>query len=1189
MGKKRVLLLVVLAFTLVATCLFIGCGGENGGGGGGDDTPDTYEVVLDNETMLLTLGDEGVLIAEPSEIKEGATLTYTSSDPSVVSVDNLGKLTALKTGTATITVRYGEASATCLVTVDLGGLLPSLQMTNVTEDELYIDKSTEIDLSCTVSFNGKTYEDVTVAYELSDDTVGEVENGKFKPLASGVTEISVIATWRGMTGGETYASLKKTITIEVVAEFVFMINDGATEITIYTQGDGNSSPFVVTATYDGEALATTVEITEGSDYIEYDATAQTVTSKGVAGEAEITVTYTLDGENVSVKVPVHVLVTVYNYDGTVENFSAMHGDVATGTPIATVLGTIFGADEIVSVVDADGTALELADGKLNGVKSSADGEFESAITAYAASYGYRITLKGYTGILTKAEDFAVFNVNAIYTKKPEGASNKDYHPIDETKPLGKWEGYYVLANDIDASGYEHAANGQLLHQRGIQSGVAKCGFFGTFDGCGHTVTGMTIGDYGLFGYLVNATVKNVAFVDVTLRDVAYATVLSAWVLNSTISNVYISVANDGTQTKVGAAITGGAEKSTFVACIFEMDERFGYTNSLKFKGSFAYTSMELHRNDATVTTFTDVYVISTCVIGYHNDNKYYLQANNETLADSITIPDGFKVYTLAGLKKYASVEAMEADTGNTYAAFDAEYWTLEDGVPIWHSLYVEKDPELNFKVNGETDVEEITLHTVEDNSSPFVVTAKYGKNNLETSVEITSGNDYVEYDANAQTITSKGLIGEAVISVSFEINGEQSVKNIAIHVEATTYNYDGTITNFSAIHGDAITGTDFATAFGGNFTSAKDSDGTALTVENNKVYGVKTSKDGKTEKTITLYNNSIGYTVAIEGYSGIFTEMADFEAFSEIRKNFTTAKISATVIDGLDASKLVFDGYYVLANDIDAGTYVRPTDGYCTKGWAGVSDFVGQPLGLTGTFDGQGHVISNLTLNGAGGTGLFELINGGTVKNLALTNLNSDASACVCGFAYYAIDPTVENVYIQIDSDFSMVQNYALFMYIYQTVADAATLRNIFLDCDFTVNGSLGVRGGVFDTLSGVYTTSEGTGRNGANENIIDLTNVFAVSNIGFYYRQNKSNKYYGFGYAENERAAYVADGTRVIPEGIAAPAAENGTLMDFYCRGAYHYTSMDDLKAANHDFTAFSGDYWTIVDGVPVWKGLNA
>ena len=41
--------------------------------------------------------------------------------------------------------------------------------------------------------------------------------------------------------------------------------------------------------------------------------------------------------------------------------------------------------------------------------------------------------------------------------------------------------------------------------------------------------------------------------------------------------------------------------------------------------------------------------------------------------------------TLTGINKYSSVEAMKG-ANNDYSGFDSEYWTLEDGIPVWNTL-----------------------------------------------------------------------------------------------------------------------------------------------------------------------------------------------------------------------------------------------------------------------------------------------------------------------------------------------------------------------------------------------------------------------------------------------------------------------------------------------------------------------
>lgn len=73
-------------------------------------------VTLNETTLTLKVGDTATLTASPAPASTTDATTWSSSDDTIVSVSG-GTLTALKAGSATITVRCGTASATCTVTV----------------------------------------------------------------------------------------------------------------------------------------------------------------------------------------------------------------------------------------------------------------------------------------------------------------------------------------------------------------------------------------------------------------------------------------------------------------------------------------------------------------------------------------------------------------------------------------------------------------------------------------------------------------------------------------------------------------------------------------------------------------------------------------------------------------------------------------------------------------------------------------------------------------------------------------------------------------------------------------------------------------------------------------------------------------------------------------------------------------
>ena len=80
-------------------------------------------VALNKSALFLLVGESSTLTAEvyPANATD-KTVTWSSSNPSVATVSG-GKVTAVKAGTATITAKSGEKSATCAVTVskDMSG------------------------------------------------------------------------------------------------------------------------------------------------------------------------------------------------------------------------------------------------------------------------------------------------------------------------------------------------------------------------------------------------------------------------------------------------------------------------------------------------------------------------------------------------------------------------------------------------------------------------------------------------------------------------------------------------------------------------------------------------------------------------------------------------------------------------------------------------------------------------------------------------------------------------------------------------------------------------------------------------------------------------------------------------------------------------------------------------------------
>ena len=109
-----------------------------------------------------------------------------------------------------------------------------------------------------------------------------------------------------------------------------------------------------------------------------------------------------------------------------------------------------------------------------------------------------------------------------------------------------------------------------------------------------------------------------------------------------------------------------------------------------------------------------------------------------------------------------------------------------------------------------------------------------------------------------------------------------------------------------------------------------------------------------------------------------------------------------------------------MSNDLSAD-YKLGNDIVLTEDWTPIGSFVAdetvndgetpdETYAFTGTFDGDGHTISNLTIDGNISAGLFGCVANGTVKNLTIKDATVSGScmaAAVIGYAYHS---TVENV-----------------------------------------------------------------------------------------------------------------------------------------------------------------------------------
>ena len=153
-------------------------------------TVPTGSVTLDKTTLSLAVGESVQLTAtvKPDDATD-KNVAWTSSDASVAKVDK-GKVTAVKSGKATITARCGGKTAECAVTVTVPTGSVTLDKTS-----LSLAVGETVQLTATVKPDDAT--DKNVAWASSDESVAKVDNGKVTAVKAGN------ATVTAQCGGKT--------------------------------------------------------------------------------------------------------------------------------------------------------------------------------------------------------------------------------------------------------------------------------------------------------------------------------------------------------------------------------------------------------------------------------------------------------------------------------------------------------------------------------------------------------------------------------------------------------------------------------------------------------------------------------------------------------------------------------------------------------------------------------------------------------------------------------------------------------------------------------------------------------------------------------------------------------------------------------------------------------------------------
>lgn len=340
-----------------------------------------------------------------------------------------------------------------------------------------------------------------------------------------------------------------------------------------------------------------------------------------------------------------------------------------------------------------------------------------------------------------------------------------------------------------------------------------------------------------------------------------------------------------------------------------------------------------------------------------------------------------------------------------------------------------------------------------------------------------------------------------------------------------------------------------------------------------------------------------------------------------------------------------FDGYYVVANDIDATgyshkaiksdeesyklTYEVDTNGEIpTK--EGSSEYqktvdnnlykvdeVGKYTdrairgGLEGTFDGAGHTISNLTVINQG---LFGLVTSGTVKNVGFTSVNlksSESGMNTCLFAQNVSDGRFENVYVQANDMWggrtwenddaggnrALIATQLDGFYCKAAASDTGKDRwakTTFTDCvfEYTIKNAKArycYSYGLYAADASFVWDSDDKD----DDKSPDFSNVYVIANTTISVR-NPGLVVWGSSkviLAENEATEETKlEKAKALIESEGMFNSENDknnfrVAQVKVTTGIKRYTTAELMKAAGNNYGSFNLAYWSVLDGVLSWK----
>lgn len=242
-------------------------------------------VSLDHTTLALNTGQTGQLKATvaPSNASN-KSVSYSSDNTAVATVDSSGKITAVKAGSAKITAKTADGAKTAVCNVTVTD--PVVHVTGVDLDKTTLGLNVGASQQLNATIHPAEATDKTITWSSSDGTVATADNGKVIAKKVGTTTIK--ATTKD---GNKVAECVVTVTNPVVNVTGVSLNMTSDSLT-----EGDTANLIATVAPSNASDKSVTWKSDNTDVATVDGTGKVTAVK--AGTANITVT-TKDGNKVA--------------------------------------------------------------------------------------------------------------------------------------------------------------------------------------------------------------------------------------------------------------------------------------------------------------------------------------------------------------------------------------------------------------------------------------------------------------------------------------------------------------------------------------------------------------------------------------------------------------------------------------------------------------------------------------------------------------------------------------------------------------------------------------------------------------------------------------------------------------------------------------------------------------------------